>query len=168
MGSTLTYLVYHVIFGTKRREPIIIPEIRDDLYRYMGGIIKGEDATLLQIGGMPDHVHLVIQLKPIHTLSGLMQKLKGSSSKWMNKEKSLLGRFSWQDGYGAFTVSESQIPAVIHYVKEQESHHKKITFSDEYILFLQRHNIDYDEQYLWTSVERRPFRTKYCRFSTGD
>ena len=150
MGSTLTNLAYHVIFSTKNREPLIVPRIRDELFRYMGGIVKGEGGILLQIGGIPDHVHMVIKLKPAHTLSEIMQKVKGGSSKWVNEQKRLSGRFAWQDGYGAFTVSESQIPAVIQYVREQEKHHRNRSFKDEFIRILERHGVEYDDRYLWT------------------
>ncbi len=150
MGSTLTNLVYHIIFSTKDRKPLLIQELQEELYRYVGGIIKGEGGILLQIGGMPDHIHLVVKLKPIHTLSEVMRKVKGNSSKWINEQKKLTGRFSWQEGYGAFTVSESQIPTVVEYVKEQENHHETLSFKDEFILILKRHQVQYDERYLWT------------------
>ncbi len=150
MGSTLTNLLYHVIFSTKDRKPTIIPEIRDELHRYLGGIVKGEGGVLLQIGGMPDQIHMVIKLKPVYTLSEIMQKVKGSSSKWINEQNQLTDRFSWQEGYGAFTVSESQIPAVIQYVREQENHHRTLSFKDEFVLILKRHGVKYDERYLWT------------------
>jgi len=120
MGSTLTNLMYHVIFSTKGRESVIIRKFRDEVHRYMDGIIKGEGAILLQIGGMPDHIHMVIKLKPVHALSEIMRKVKGSSSKWINDQNRLAGRFAWQEGYGAFTVSESQISVAIRYVKEHE------------------------------------------------
>jgi REP element-mobilizing transposase RayT len=147
MGSTLSNLVYHVIFSTKDREPIILREIRDELYLYMGGIVKGEGGVLLQIGGMSNHIHMVIKLKPVHALSEIMKNVKGRSSKWIN-EKKLIGRFTWQEGYGAFTVSESQMPAVIRYVREQEDHHRTLSFKDEFILILKRHRLEYDERYL--------------------
>ena len=149
MGSTLTNLVYHAVFSTKGRAPMIIPEIRDDLYRYMGGIVKREDCVLLQIGGISDHVHMVIRLKPIYPLSEIMKKVKGSSSKWINEHKRLVDKFAWQEGYGAFTVSESQIPVVIHYLQEQEKHHRNFSFKEEFIKILKRHNVDFDERYLW-------------------
>jgi REP element-mobilizing transposase RayT len=115
----------------------------------MGGIVKGEGGILLQIGGMPDHVHVVIKLKPVHTLSVIMQKIKGGSSKWINETYRCANRFAWQNGYGAFTVSESQVQAVVRYVKEQENHHRKLSFKDEFILILKRHQVEYNEQYLW-------------------
>ena len=150
MGSTLTNLIYHTIFSTKNREPMIIPEIRLDLHRYLGGILKREGGILLQIGGMADHIHMVFKLKPVHTLSAMMQKVKGSSSKWINEQNRLADKFAWQDGYGAFTVSESQLEAVIHYVRDQEKHHKHRSFKDELIRMLEHHRVEYDEQYLWT------------------
>lgn len=150
MGSTLTNLIFHVVFSTKNREPIINKEIKEELYNYLGGIIKGEGAIPVQIGGMPDHIHIILKLKPIHSLSDIMQKVKGNSSKWINKQKKLTGKFAWQDGYGAFTVSESQVPVVVKYVKDQEEHHKKFSFKNEFIQILKLHQIEYNEQYLWT------------------
>ena len=150
MGSTLTNLIYHTIFSTKNREPMIIPEIGPDLYRYLGGILKSEGGVLLQIGGMADHIHMVIKLKPVHALSTVMQKVKGSSSKWINEQNRLADKFVWQDGYGAFTVSESQLEAVIYYVKDQNMHHKHRSFKDEFIRMLEHHRVEYNEQYLWT------------------
>ncbi len=150
MASTLTNLVYHIIFSTKNRKPMLIPELQEELYHYIGGIVKGEGGLLLQIGGMPDHVHLAIKLKPVHSLSEVMQKVKGNSSKWINEQKRLTNKFSWQSGYGAFTVSESQIPTVIQYIKNQETHHEVLSFQDEFIRILERHQVEYDAQYLWT------------------
>jgi REP element-mobilizing transposase RayT len=149
MGSTLTNLIYHVVFSTKAREPLIIQEIRGELYRYMGGIVKGEGGILIQTGGMPDHIHMILKLKPVHKLSDIMQKVKGNSSKWINEQNRLEGRFGWQDGYGAFTVSESQVPAVVKYIKEQEKHHINFSFKDEFIRILNRHQVEYNEQHLW-------------------
>ena len=150
MGSTLTNLIYHVVFSTRTREPLIQTQIEGELYRYMGGIIKGESGVLIQIGGMPDHVHIVLKLKPIHRLSDVMQKIKGNSSKWINDQNKLAHKFRWQDGYGAFTVSESQVPTVMKYVKDQKKHHGKFSFQDEFIQILKRHKVEYNEQYLWT------------------
>jgi putative transposase len=150
MGSTLTNLVYHVVFSTKEREPMIVQEFRDEVHQYIGGIVKGEGGILLQIGGTSDHIHIVIKLKPIHALSEIMQKVKGSSSKWINEKNRLPGRFAWQDGYGAFTVSQSQLSAVIRYVSGQEKHHSHLSFKDEFVRMLERHGVEYDERYIWT------------------
>ncbi|MFK5926716.1 MAG: IS200/IS605 family transposase [Desulfuromusa sp.] len=150
MASTLTNLIYHVVFSTKGREPMIVPSIRDELYRYIGGIVKNEGGIMLEIGGMPDHLHLVVKLKPTHELSKIMQKIKGNTSKWINGQGKLKDRFSWQDGYGAFSVSESQVPIVIRYVKNQETHHRKLSFKGEFIQILERNQVEYEERYLWT------------------
>ncbi len=149
MGSTLTNLIYHVVFSTKSRKPLITQEIRDELYLYMGGIVKGEGGVLIQIGGMPDHIHIVLKLKPIHKLSDILQKVKGKSSKWINVQNRIKGKFGWQDGYGAFTVSESQVAVVVKYVKQQEKHHRNLSFKGELIRILKLNHVDYNEEYLW-------------------
>lgn len=129
---------------------MINSEMRDELYSYMGGIIKRHGGVLLKAGGIADHVHLIIKLKPAYALSEIMQKIKGSSSKWINEKQYLTDRFSWQEGYGAFTISESQISTVIRYVGEQEKHHEKMTYKDEFSLILERNKVEFDERYLWS------------------
>ena len=148
MGSTLTNLIYHVIFSTKNRDKLLTHELHEELYRYIAGIIKQEGGFLLEIGGMSDHIHIVLKLKPVHALADIMRKAKGGSSKWINKEKKLRYKFAWQDGYGAFSVSESQLQAVIQYVQGQEQHHAKVSFQDEFVQFLERHQIEFDERYI--------------------
>jgi len=150
MGSTLTNLLYHFVFSTKGREPMITPQIRIELYRYMGGIIRREGGKLLEIGGMPDHVHMVIKLRPVTSLSEVMKKVKGKSSKWINEQGKLIGRFSWQDGYGAFSVSESQVSTIIRYVKEQGKRHRSLSFKEEFIRILECNHVEFDAQFLWT------------------
>lgn len=149
MGSTLSNLIYHVIFSTKNRESIIRDNFSGEIYRYIGGIVKQEGGILLGVDGMTDHIHMIIKLRPVHSLSVIMQKVKGGSSKWINKEKRLNNKFAWQDGYGAFSVSESQVSAVIQYLRDQKKHHAKYSFQDEFLQFLKRHHIEYDERYIW-------------------
>jgi REP element-mobilizing transposase RayT len=149
MGSTLTNILIHVIFSTKKRELTIGFEIQEDLYRYINGIIKNEGCNLVVIGGVSDHVHMLIKIKPVCELSEMIKKIKGNSSRWINKEKQLNYNFSWQDGYGAFSVSESQVPVVVQYIKEQEKHHRKLSFKEEFIRILKLHGVEYDERYLW-------------------
>jgi putative transposase len=149
MGSTLTNLIFHVIFSTKHRARIIGKNFRDELFRYMAGIINGEGGTLLAIDGYTDHIHCVIKLKPNQCLSKIMQKLKGNSSKWANENKKIEGRFSWQSGYAAYSVSQSQLPLVINYIKKQEKHHRKLSFTAEYINLLKKHGVEFNECYLW-------------------
>lgn len=148
MGSTLHKLCYHIVFSTKCRQPMITAEIEAELYPYIGGIVNGEEAWLLAIGGMPDHVHLLMQLKPVHSLSKIMQRVKGNSSRWINLRFDLDDHFSWQEGYGAFTVSESILPRVEHYIRNQKKHHLKHTSEKEMKILLDRHRVDYDDRYL--------------------
>jgi putative transposase len=149
MPSTLTHLIYHIIFSTKNRQPIITNEIRQDLYQFLGGIVKKEGGIPIKIGGMPDHMHMVVKLKPIHTLSAIVQLVKGRSSKWINEQDRLAVVFRWQEGYGAFTVSESQVPFVVRYVQNQVEHHGNSSFEEEFVRMLECHGVDYDERYVW-------------------
>lgn len=148
MASTFANLLYHIVFTTKGRAPSIGDEIRDDLYRYIGGIIRGERGVLLEIGGMPDHLHLLAKLKTDIAVSGLVQKVKGGSSKWLNERPEHGERFEWQAGYGIFSVSESQVEKVRGYIRNQEEHHKRVSFKDELIALLRWNRIEYDERYL--------------------
>ena len=149
MGSTLTNLIYHVVFSTKGREPVLASDMRDELYRYIGGIVKADNGILIQIGGMADHIHILLKLKPIHKFSDIMQNIKGSSSKWINEQNCLGVKFRWQDGYGAFSVSASQVPVVTKYIENQEKHHQGFSFQSEFELLLERHNVEYNAEFIW-------------------
>jgi len=149
MGSTLSNLIYHVVFSTKHRAPIIGRSLKHELYSYMVGIVNGEGGKILIVGGTQDHVHGLIKLKPSQTLSTIVQKLKGHSSKWINQKKKIQGRFSWQSGYAAYSVSRSLLPRVCRYIKNQDEHHRNHSFRDEYTRLLQKHGIEFDEKYLW-------------------
>ena len=149
MASTLTNLLYHIVYSTKHREPWIIPSLCDDLYDYIGGIIRGEGGVLLAIGGITDHIHIVARFKTEPSVAQMIKTIKAKSSKWVNELPGRVDRFSWQIGYGAFTVSASQLPKVIRYVQNQEEHHRKTTFQEEFISLLKKHKIEYDERFLW-------------------
>jgi REP element-mobilizing transposase RayT len=149
MANTYTSLHYHLIFSTKNRQPWIRQEIEQRIWEYLGGIARQNDMKAIQIGGIDDHVHLVIGIRATLAVSKALQLLKGGSSKWIHETFPDLAQFQWQDGYGAFTVSKSQLPDVIHYVAQQREHHKTRTFQDEYRAFLQKHGIEYDERYVW-------------------
>ncbi len=149
MPGTYTNLLYHIIFSTKQRRPLIGAALRDELYRYMGGIIRGEGGSLLEVGGMPDHMHLLAKLKPTTSISDLLRRLKANSSRWANAEKLRLRKLGWQDGYAAFTVSQSQVPRLVAYIRGQENHHRVADFKTELVLLLTRHAVQYDERYLW-------------------
>jgi REP element-mobilizing transposase RayT len=131
MSSTLTNLLYHIVFSTKNREPIITKPIRTEFFKYIGGIIRGEGGVLLEIGGMPDHVHLVVRFKAEPSVATMVKVIKSKSSKWLNEQPKRPGRFEWQRGYAAFTVSVSQLRSVRAYVKNQEQHHRRRSFQEE-------------------------------------
>ena len=138
-------MIYHIIFATKDRFPTISSAWEEELYRYLAGIVKNHKGEVIAINGMPDHIHLLIVLPPCD-FPAFMRELKASSSKWA---KGHFPKFSWQRRYGAFTVSESAITSVRDYIRRQKEHHNQRPFEAEYKGLLQRHNIDFDEQYLW-------------------
>ena len=148
MATTFANLLYHIVFSTKDRRPSITPDIRESVYEYMGGILRGEGGILLEIGGMPDHVHLLVKLKTDMSVAETLKKIKGKSSKWLNERPGRTGRFEWQEGYGAFSVSASHVEKVRAYIRNQEVHHRRQSFKDELISLLERHGIEYDERYL--------------------
>lgn len=147
--STFTSLTYHVVFGTKYRRPRITENVRDELYAYIGGIIRDERGYLLQIGGMPDHIHILAGFSPAVAVSDMLRQIKAGSSKWLNERQDMIDRFEWQTGYGAFTVSQSQVEAVRRYIQRQEEHHRARSFKDEYMALLKRHGIAFEERFLF-------------------
>ena len=149
MPSTFTNLLYHITFSTKQRVPLITNDFQEELYKYIGGIIRAEGGTQLEIGGIADHVHLLVKFKPSVTVSEMLNRIKANSSKWVNENNKSKQRFSWQEGYGAFSVSESQVSVVREYIQNQEVHHRKQTFQEEFIAILERHGVEYDPRYLW-------------------
>ena len=150
MPSSYTCLHYHLIFSTKRRVPRISPAIRDRLYQYIGGIIRDQNGRLIAAGGTPDHVHLLVSLHAQTALSDLLRNVKAGSSKWVHQTIDGMADFGWQDGYGAFTLSFSNLAQVTEYIADQEQHHRRVSFQEEFVAFLKRHEIPYDERYIWT------------------
>ena len=148
MPSTHLSLHYHLIFSTKDRVASMHSDWRGRLHAYLGGIVNDLGGMPVTIGGVEDHVHLLIGLRATHRLADVLREIKSVSSKWVHEElnKPL---FSWQEGYGAFTVSPSQLDAVKRYIANQEEHHHKKTFQEEYMEFLKLSGIEYDEKYLW-------------------
>lgn len=147
MPSTHTNLHYHIVFSTKERLPLIKDEWRGRLHSYLGGIVKNLEGIPLAIGGINNHVHLLVGLKSSHRLDYFVRDLKADSSKWIHTE--VKEKFEWQKGYGAFTVSASGVEIVRQYVLNQEIHHRRKTFENEYVALLNRSNTPYDEKYLW-------------------
>lgn len=142
-----THFLYHIVFGTKDRTPIILPEWERELYSYMSGIVKNQKGYTLEINSVKDHVHLLVRLGPTIAFSDFMRELKASSSRWVKENH--FRKFGWQRRYGAFSVSESAADVVRRYVRNQKEHHKVQSFEEEYKLLLKRHNIEFDEKYLW-------------------
>jgi putative transposase len=150
MPKSYTNLLYHIVFSTHNRRPIITTERRPRLYDYVGGIIRELGGISLAIGGIEDHMHLLAKLRPDKALSNLLRDLKANSTGWMRDVFPDARDFYWQKGYGAFTVSMSQVPAVTAYIATQEQHHRKHSFRDEFIGLLQVNQIEFDEKFLWS------------------
>ena len=149
MPNTYTQIHIHFVFAVKYRDGVIHSSWKDELYKYITGIVQNNKHKLLIINGMPDHVHILIGLRPSQSISDLLQDIKGSSSKWINEKKFIKARFEWQEGYGAFSYSKSQIKTVTEYIENQELHHQKKTFREEYLEILQKFEVDYDEKYIF-------------------
>ena len=149
MPSSYTCLRYHLIWSTKHRQPLISEDIRDRLFQYIGGIIRDDGGKLLAAGGMPDHVHLLADIGKQQSVVDAVRDIKANSSGWIHKTFPQYQSFAWQTGYGAFTVSYSSVEAVKNYIANQAEHHRQRTFQEEFVEFLQRHGIEYDDRYLW-------------------
>ena len=153
MANTYTQIHIHLIFAVQNRISLISKTWSERLFQYTTGIIQNHGHKLLTINGMPDHIHILFGLRPSQSLSDLMQNIKGDSSLWINQNGFVNGRFSWQEGYGAFSYSKSQLPVVENYIDHQERHHQKKSFIEEYRKFLDDFGIDYDERYIFKSIE---------------
>jgi REP element-mobilizing transposase RayT len=140
---------YHCVFSTKRRQPLISPELRDRLWAFLGGIARQNQMKAIEVGGMPDHVHILLSLPSTLSIAKALQLIKGGSSKWVHETFPEHRLFGWQVKYGAFGVSVSQLEKIIHYIKNQEEHHRKMTFQEEFLALLKKHRVEYDERYLW-------------------
>jgi putative transposase len=145
--STFTQLRYHVVFSTKDRRPAITRDLHDVLHPYLGGIVRNEGGTLLAAGGIDDHVHLLLGLPATRAVADAVRVIKTNSSKWLGERNDPW--CGWQTGYAAFTVSQSQVDTVRSYIANQERHHAKTTFKEEFLNLLERHEVEYDERYVW-------------------
>lgn len=149
MANTYTQLYFHVVFAVKGRGNLIAKKWKDELYKYITGIISNKNQKLMIINGMPNHIHLLIGTKPNCNLSDLVRDIKSNSTKWINEKQFINGKFTWQTGFGAFTVSQSQLSKITVYIKNQEEHHKVKSFKEEYIDFLKAYNIQYKSEYIF-------------------
>lgn len=149
MPQSYVSLPIHVVFSTKNRVPLIQTEWEDRLYSYIGGILREEKCILLAAGGMTDHIHLLVSWSKERSISDVLRVIKTNSSKWIHQTFPGHHDFAWQSGYGAFAVSQSNIEQVKTYIANQKEHHRNLTFKDEFIAFLRKHNIPYDDRYLF-------------------
>ncbi|MCC8358560.1 IS200/IS605 family transposase [Salinimicrobium sediminilitoris] len=149
MANTYTQIHVHFIFAVKFRQGLIQKEWKDRLYQYIIAIVKNNGHKMLIINGMPDHVHSLIGLRPEQSISDLMKDVKSNSSKWINEQNFIKGKFPWQEGYGAFTYSKSQLPRLISYIENQKEYHTKKTFQEEYLKILEEQKVEYNPQYLF-------------------
>ncbi len=153
MPNTYTQIHIHFVFAVKYRMALIKSEWKDELYKFITGIFRANGHKMLQINGMPDHIHIFVGLNPEQSISSLIQNVKTESSKWINKKRLCPVRFSWQEGYGAFSYSKSQVSSVVRYISNQEKHHQKTTFINEYKKFLMAFEVPYDDKYIFKCPE---------------
>ncbi len=152
MANTFTQIYLQFVFAVQDRISLIRSEWKDELYKYITGIVQNNNHKLIAINGMSNHIHVFVGYKPHQLIPELLQDIKGGSSTWINKKVFRRGKFGWQAGYAAFSYSHSQIDSVVKYIMNQEEHHKKKTFREEYIALLQRFNIEYDERYILKDI----------------
>lgn len=152
MANTYTQIHIQTVFAVQNRQSLIRDEWKGELYRYITGIIQNHGHKVLQINGVSDHIHILFGMRPTQSLSDLMKQVKQDSSSWINNKGFIKGKFSWQSGYGAFSYSKDQLPAVIRYIQNQEEHHKKVSFADEYVKLLNDFEIDYNEAYTFKAI----------------
>ena len=149
MPGTFSQIYIQYVFAVKGRENLIKPAFENELYKYISGIVTGKEQKSLAVNGMPDHIHVLVGLRPAMRISDLIRDIKNNSSNFINERGFLKTKFSWQDGYGAFSYSESGYGNVIEYIKNQKQHHQKKTFRQEYMGFLKKFNIHFEEKYLF-------------------
>ncbi len=153
MANTFSQIYIQCIFAVKSREHVLQEPWRDEVFKYMAGIIKGKDQKPIIVNGVADHVHLFIGLKPSACISDLVSDIKNNSSKFINEQRFLRSKFSWQEGYGAFSYAHSQLDNVYQYILNQEEHHRKQTFKEEYLNFLKKFEVEYSEDYLFDWID---------------
>jgi REP element-mobilizing transposase RayT len=149
MSQSLAKNLIHLIFSTKDRERLLEPAVRVDLRHYLAGILRDENSSALIINSVWDHVHILFNLHRTRELSDVVMETKRGSSKWIKTQGWRLKEFHWQAGFGAFSISQSAVESVRRYIQDQEAHHRKVSFQDEFRIFLRRYQIEYDERYVW-------------------
>ncbi|MDP1879471.1 MAG: IS200/IS605 family transposase [Parachlamydiaceae bacterium] len=149
MTHTYSQLLFHLVWSTKERRPLILPDFKKALYEYMAGIFRSLKCYCLLIGGVEDHIHVCVEIPPSLNISDVMKTVKVSTTKWIKQNYVNCNDFEWQQGYGAFSVSTSNKNVLLEYIKNQEQHHKKVDFREEFLILLQKHGVKFEEKYLW-------------------
>ena len=153
MANTYTQMYIQIVFAVKRRQNLIQKKWKDELHKYICGIVNGKGQKVYAIGGIEDHIHILVSIKPNIAISDLVRDIKANSSKWINENEFVRGKFQWQEGFGAFSYAQSQLDTVIAYINNQVQRHQKKTFKHEYLTLLQKFNIEYDERYLFDWIK---------------
>jgi putative transposase len=156
MANTYSQIYVHVVFAVEGRQSLIRPQYNDELQKYITGIVSRQSQKLIAINNMPDHVHMLIGQKPSVALSDVIRDIKAASSGFINDRRWVVGRFSWQEGFGAFSYSHSQLSTVIRYIQNQQAHHQRTSFREEYVELLKRFNVAHDQRYVFQFVEDFP------------
>ncbi len=153
MANTYSQVHLHFIFAPKYRQAIIKSEWETALHKYITGIVEARQHKMIAINGMSDHLHMLVGFRTTQSIADFMQDVKADSSQWINVNRFCGSRFEWQSGYGVFSYSKSQVPSVVHYIQTQKEHHQKLTFQEEYRLFLEKFEVTYDERYIFKMPE---------------
>jgi putative transposase len=153
MANTFSQIYIHTVFAVSNRQSLIKSEFKEELYKYITGIVKNQRQKLISINGMPDHVHILIGLKPAMALADLVQEIKTDSTNFVNRKRLVHGRFSWQEGYGAFSYGHSQLDTIIRYIQNQETHHQQRPFKDEYLSLLRKFDIGFEDKFVFKFIE---------------
>jgi putative transposase len=153
MANTYSQIYIQTVFAVNGRLSLIRPEMKEELYKYMTGIVRNKKQKLIAINGMSDHVHVLIGLKPAMALADLVRDIKADSSDFINRKKWVRGKFSWQEGYGAFSYGHSQLDTIIRYIQNQEQHHRRRSFKDEYLTWLKKFEVPFEEKYIFQFIE---------------
>jgi REP element-mobilizing transposase RayT len=153
MANTFSQIYIQTVFAVSGRMSLITGDYKEELHKYIAGIVRNKRQKLLQINGMSDHLHILIGLRPAMALADLVRDIKSDSSDWINRRRLARGKFAWQEGYGAFSYGHSQLDMIIRYIQNQERHHKRRTFKDEYLTLLKRFEIEFKEEYVFKFIE---------------
>ena len=153
MANTYSQIYIQTVFAVDGRLSLIRQEFKEELYKYMTGIVRNNGHKLIAINGMSDHVHILVGLKPAMALADLVRDIKADSSDFINRKKWVRGRFCWQEGYGAFSYGHSQLGTIIRYIQNQEQHHRRRTFKDEYLTWLRKFEVSFEEKYIFKFME---------------